>query len=192
MIQPIRTQVNFILKTLAILPLLAAFLVLAAACSSDGPTNSAIPQSADEIKKAGQELIDAWYEATQKRDAPAVHSLLRREIADLCTVEQIEVFLTRGVGQTESPPDFVVKQVFLDPDDAKEAIMVLEIGIDPVPRNDNTEANTASIAYPISLEGDRWHMAFSFPFVDLGDGCPFVYGFSSQEPIQVTPTPSGR
>ena len=180
------------MKIRAILPVLAAFLVLAAACDSAGPTYSAVPQSADQIKKAGQELIDAWYEATQKRDAPAVHALLRREIADLCTVEQIEQFLAMSVSQSESPPDFVVKQVFLDPDNAQEAIMVLEIGIEPRPGNDSAEANTASIAYPISLEGGQWHMAFSFPFIHLEDGCPFVYGFSSQEPIEVTPTPTGQ
>ena len=173
------------MKIRAILPVLAAFLVLAAACDSAGPTYSAVPQSADQIKKA-------WYEATQKRDAPAVHALLRREIADLCTVEQIEQFLAMSVSQSESPPDFVVKQVFLDPDNAQEAIMVLEIGIEPRPGNDSAEANTASIAYPISLEGGQWHMAFSFPFIHLEDGCPFVYGFSSQEPIEVTPTPTGQ
>ena len=180
------------MKIRAILPVLAALLVLAAACGSDGPTNTSIPQSSDQIKKAGQELIDAWYEATQKRDAPAVHALLRREIADLCTVEQIEVFLAMGVGQSESPPDMVVKQVFLDPDNAREAIMVLEIGIEPRPDNDSADVNTASIAYPISLEGDRWHMALSFPFIHLEDGCLFVYGFSSQEAIAVTPTPTGQ
>ena len=176
---------------MAILPFLAAVLVLAAACGSDGPTNTSIPQSADEIKKAGQELIDAWYEATQKRDAPAVHALLRREIADLCTVEQMEQFLALRVGQSESPPDFVVKQVFLDPDNAQEAIMVLEIGIESHPGDESIDANRASIAYPISLEGGQWHMAFSFPFIHLENACPFIFGYSSQEatPIEsTTPT----
>lgn len=184
---------KFISKTWPIiLPFLAAFLILAAACGSEDPMNAGVPQSAGQIKKAGQELIDAWYEATQKRDAPAVHALLRREIADLCTVEQIAQFLAIGVGQSESPPDFVVKQVFLDPDNAQEAIMVLEIGIEPRPGNDSTDADTASIAYPISLEDGGWHMAFSFPFIHLDDACPFVYGSSSQTPIEVTPKPTDR
>ena len=96
---------KFILESWAIVPFLAAFLALAAACSSGGPTSTDVrlPQSADEIKTAGQELIDAWFEATQKRDALAIHALLTRDIADLCTVEQMEQFLAMDVNPSPAP-----------------------------------------------------------------------------------------
>lgn len=156
------------------------FLALAVACSSDGVTSTAIPQSADEIKAAGQELIDAWFEATQKRDASGLYALLTQDITDRCTIEQMEQFLSFDLNPSP-PPGADVRQVFLDPDNAQKAIMVLEITIQPRPGRESAGADVATLAYPIFLEASRWHMGFSFPFVSLGDACPFVAGFGSQE-----------
>jgi len=80
-----------------------------------------------------------------------------------------------------------VKQVFMEPDNAEESIMVMEIRLEPRPGHENTDATVASLAYPIFLEDAGLRMGFPFPFVPRGDGCPVVEGFSTHEAIEGVP-----
>ena len=146
------------------MPFLTALLALAVARGSDGPTSTGNPQSTDEIKTAGQELIDVWFEANQKRDASAIQALLTKDIAGLCTVEQMEQYLAFDVNPSPSP-EVDVKQVFMGPDNAEEAIMVMEMRIEPRPGHENTDANVESLAYPIFMKDaihGRRRMAHGF------------------------------
>ena len=81
---PLRTKVESDLKSSTILPFFAIIVAFAVSCGSEGPTSTGIPQSADEIKIAGQELIDAWLEATRDRNPSAMYALLARNITDRC------------------------------------------------------------------------------------------------------------
>ena len=81
------------MKSSTILPFFAIIVAFAVSCGSEGPTSTGIPQSADEIKIAGQELIDAWLEATRDRNPSATYALLARNITDRCTLGQLEQLL---------------------------------------------------------------------------------------------------
>ena len=180
------------MKTWALLPLLGAILVIAAACSStepavSGPHISGIDiQSADEIKKAAEELFDDWLIATEAHDAAAIHSLLARNIADRCTVDQMETFFEND-SDALTYPVMDVHEVFVSPGNAESAFMTMKLRDGPRPGNQGEiDRYLASIPYPIAREDGKWLMVLQFPAI--GDGCPFTGGFSSEEAV---PAPTG-
>ena len=172
-----------------ILPFFAVIVAFAASCGSGGPTSAGIPQSADEIQIASQELIDAWLEATQDRDASEMYALLARNITDRCTLKQLEQMLAVD-DDAFTYPELDVKAVLLDPANPEKAMMVMELRNEPQPgREGEIAVAAASIPYPIFREDSRWLMGLHF--VLLGDGCPFVGETRSQEPVWAS-TPAGR
>ena len=74
-------NVKFYMDSSMLMPFFAEIMAFAVSCSWEAPTSAGIPQSADEIKIASQELIDAWLEATQDRDASEMYALLERNIS---------------------------------------------------------------------------------------------------------------
>ena len=178
-----------IIKPSAILAFLTAFLILAAACSSDRPTNTAAPQSAGDIEKAAEKLWDDWSEATQARDTPAFYSLLARNITDLCTLEQMERFFEMDENAF-TYPEMDLKEVFVVAGNSESAFMTMKLRNEPR-AGEQGVADTwvANIPYPIVRENGRWLMYIFFPV--LGDGCPFTGGFSSQEAVPIEGPDSG-
>lgn len=176
------------MKFSPLVTLFAAILVLAVACGSDGPTPAPNPQSTVEIEKAAVELFDDWREATKKHDASTVLSLLSRNVAESCTVEQMEQFFEIS-DKAFTYPDMAVKDVFVALGNTEEAIMVMELLGEPQPGEQGLrDAYVASIPYPIVKQDGRWRMVLQYPVV--GDGCPFAYSSSSAEPVPADPTPS--
>jgi len=176
------------LKSLTLVPFLAAILVLAVACGSHSPTPAVGPQSTAEIEKAAVELFDDWREATKKHDASTVLSLIPRNIAESCTVEQVEQFFEIS-DKAFTYPDMAVKDVFVALGNTEEAIMTMELLGEPQPGEQGLrDAYVAHIPYPIVKQDGRWRMVLQYPI--LGDGCFFAYSSSSAEPVRVTPTPT--
>ena len=169
------------MKSLTLVPFLAAILVLAVACGSDSPTPAVGPQSTAEIEKAAVELFDEWREANKKHDASTILSLLPRNVAESCTVEEMEQFFEIS-DQAFTYPDMAVKDVFVARGNTEEAIMSMELLGEPQPGEQGLrDAYVASIPYPIVKQDGRWRMVLQFPIV--GDDCPFVYSSSSATPL---------
>ncbi len=176
------------MKFSLLVTLFAAVLVLAVACGSDGPTPAVGPQNVPEIEKAAVELFDEWREATKKHDASTVLSLLSRNIAESCTVEQMEQFFEIS-DKAFTYPDMAVKDVFVSLGNTEEAIMTMELLGEPQSGEQGLrDAYVASIPYPIVKQDGRWRMVLQFPIV--GDDCPFVYSSSSATPLPANPTPA--
>ena len=144
--------------------------------------------SADDIKAAGQELLDSWIETTAKRDASAMHRLLARNITDRCSVAQLEQFLAMD-DDSFTYPELEVTEVFLETDDRKKAFIVMELKNEPPPGQAGRIAvAVANQPIPIFLENGRWHIGLVFALV--GDGCPFVGETSTQGATEsATPPP---
>ncbi len=176
------------MKIYLILTFLAAALVLAVACGSDSPTPAVGPQNVPEIEKAAVELFDEWREATKKHDASTVLSLLSRNVAESCTVEQMEQFFEIS-DKAFTYPDMAVKDVFVAVGNTEEAIMSMELLGEPQPGEQGLrDAYVASIPYPIVKQDGRWRMVLQYPIV--GDGCFFAYSSSRSEPTRADPTSS--
>ena len=177
------------MKLSTIMPFFVIIVAFAVSCGSGGPTSTAIPQSADLIKIAGQELIDAWLEATKNRHPSAMYALLARNITDRCTLEQLEQLLAVD-HDAFTYPELDVKGVLLDPANPEQAVMVMELRNEPRPGLEGEiAAGAASLPYSIFREDSRWLMGLHFALV--GDGCPFVGETRSQEAIK-TSTPVGQ
>ena len=172
-----------------IMPFFAVIVAFAVSCGSGGPTSAGIPQSADEIQIASQELIDAWLEATQDRDASRMYALLARNVTGRCTLKQLEQMLAVD-DDAFTYPELHVKGVLLDPANPERAVMVMELRNEPQPgREDEIAAAAASLPYPIFREDSRWLMGLHFALV--GDGCPFVGETRTQEAVEAS-TPAGQ
>ena len=177
------------MKSSTILPFFAIIVAFAVSCGSEGPTSIGIPQSADEIKIAGQELIDAWLEATRDRNPSAMYALLARNITDRCTLGQLEQLLAVD-HDAFTYPELDVKGVLLDPANPEQAMMVMELRNEPLPGLEGEiAAGAASLAFPIFREDSRWLMGLHFVLV--GDRCPFVGESRRQEAIEAS-TPEGQ
>ena len=177
------------LKSSTILPFFAIIVAFAVSCGSEGPTSTGIPQSADEIKIAGQELIDAWLEATRDRNPSAMYALLARNITDRCTLGQLEQLLAVD-HDAFTYPELDVKGVLLDPANPEQAMMVMELPNEPLPGLEGEiAAGAASLPFPIFREDSRWLMGLHFVLV--GDRCPFVGESRRQEAIEAS-TPEGQ
>ncbi|MCH8224241.1 MAG: hypothetical protein IIC97_00085 [Chloroflexi bacterium] len=177
------------MKSSTIMPFFAMILAFAVSCGSMELTSTGIPQSADEIKIASQELIDAWLEATQDRDPSAMYTLLARNITDRCTLEQLEQLLAVD-HDAFTYPELNVKGVLLDPANPEWAMMVMELRNEPRPGLEGEiSAGAASLPYPIFREDNRWLMGLHFVLV--GDRCPFIGETRSQEAIWAS-TPAGQ
>ena len=177
------------MKSSTILPFFAIIVAFAVSCGSEGPTSTGIPQSADEIKIAGQELIDAWLEATRDRNPSAMYALLARNITDRCTLGQLEQLLAVD-HDAFTYPELDVKGVLLDPANPEQAMMVMELRNEPLPGLEGEiAAGAASLPFPIFREDSRWLMGLHFVLV--GDRCPFVGESRSQEAIEAS-TPEGQ
>ncbi len=88
-------------------------------------------------------------------------------------------------------PDMGVKEVFVAAGNSEEAFIKMELLGEPKEGDQGLrDAYVAALPFPIVREDGRWRMVLQFPII--GDGCPFVYSSSSQEPVpseDSTPSP---
>ena len=167
---------------------IAAILVLAVACGSNGPTPAVGPQNVPEIEKAAVELLDDWLEATQKHDAAAVHGLLASNITDACTLEQFEQFFERD-DNSFTYPEMDIVGVFVAAGNSEEAFISMELRNEPEPgRRGIIDAYVAATPFKIVREDGKWRIVFQI--ITVADGCPFEGSFSRSVPVPADPTPS--
>ena len=176
------------MKPYLLIPIFAAVLALAIACGEDSPTPAVGPQNVPEIEKAAVELLDDWFEATQKRDAAAVYGLLSSDITDACTLKQFEQFFERD-DNALTYPEMNIVGVFVAAGNSEEAFISMELRNEPEPgRRGIIDAYVAGTPFKIVREDGKWRIVFQI--ITIADGCPFQRSSSSSEPVPADPTPS--
>lgn len=170
------------MKPSAFILFLALVLALAVACGTDSPTPAINPQSAGEIEKAATELFEDWMKDVQENDGAAMHSLLSRNLTDRCTVEQMEQVFEMDENAV-TYPEMGVKEVFVAVGDTQEAFITMEL-LGELKSGDEGMRNAYAAALPFQMvkEDGRWRMVL--PFLMVGEDCPFVGGYSTQEPTR--------
>ena len=132
----------------------------------------------DEIRDAVQQLFDTWNLSRRERDAALFHSILTRELAESCELEEIQSWLDQGemlLGEVE------VRSMFLDVADPSRAYAEIPLG-------DSGGQPELSFIYPwpVALEDGKWRAGLPTLLSGLPSGrCPFM---ASSPP----PGPDGR
>ena len=121
----------------------------------------------DEIKDAVQQLFDTWDRARRERDAALFHSILTRDLAESCELEEIQSWLDQGemfLGEVE------VRSVFLDVADPSRAYAEIPLG-----ESGGRPEQSFTYPWPVALEDGRWRAGLPTLLAGLPSGrCPFM------------------
>ncbi len=127
------------------LVIIAALLAACGAEATPTATPGLVLPTAQELKRAGQELFDTFSASIETRDADALHGIFVADLRERCTVEQMRQSLASGDALSTNAE---VRTVFLDLEDPSRALMQVAL-------LDQPESNLEAIASGL---------AFAFPF----------------------------
>ena len=112
-----------------ILGSLLLVVLLSVGCSDVSPTTTPAPtateapetegESGDEVRAAVQRLFDTWDRALQDEDAELFRSVLTREMAASCGLDDLQSWFDQDV---EFLTEVVVRSVFVDVADPSRAL----------------------------------------------------------------------
>ena len=166
---------------------LVIIATLLAACGAEA-TPTATPglvlPTAQELKRAGQELFDTFSASIQSADAAALRGIFVADLSERCTAEQIQESLL----SSEVPPfpNAEVRTVFLDLEDPSRALMQLALLDQP---EGSLEAVALALTTPFAMvrEDGEWRLSFPLLGIALGKGCPFAENSSQQASETLAP-----
>ena len=124
-----------------------------------------------EVKVAVQQLFDTWNRALQDKDAALFHSVLRRELAESCGLEQLQSWLDQG---ERFFAEGMVRSVFLDVADPRRAFAEIISG----QRAGRSEV-PLPYPWPVAMEEGEWRAGFHAGLT--AEGCPYIA--SSPPPV---------
>ena len=128
-------------------------------------THAAAGEDSDvETKVAVQQLFDAWNRALKDNDAALFHSLLTRDLAGSCGLDQLQSWLDQD---EEFITEAVVTAVFLDVADPNRAYAEISAG-----QHSGRSGDFLGFPWPVALEEGEWRAGF--PSGYIGDKCPYV------------------
>ena len=108
--------------------------------------------SDDRTKVAVQQLFDNWNRALKEDDAALFHSLLTRELAESCGLDELQSWLEQG---EEFFAETEVTAVFLDVADPTRAFAELVAG-----RGAAGPQAAISFPWPVVLEDEEWRAGY--------------------------------
>ena len=117
-------------------------------------------ESDDKTKVAVQQLFDTWNRALKEDDAALFHSILTRELAESCGLDELQSWLEQN---EEFFAETVVTAVFLDVADPTRAFAELTAG---------QPEEAISFPWPVELEDGEWRSGILAGFT--ADRCPYV------------------
>ena len=120
--------------------------------------------SDNRIKVAVQHLFDTWNRALEEDDAALFHSILARELAESCGLDELQSWLERDGGFLA---EAVVTAVFLDVADPTRAFAELTDG-----QHAGRPEEAITFPWPVELEHGEWRSGFPAGFT--ADRCPYV------------------
>ena len=108
-------------------------------------------------KVAVQQLFDTWNRALRDNDAALFHSLLTRELAGSCGLDQLQSWLDQD---EEFIAEAVVTTVFLDVTDPARAYAEIAAG----QRGGRPDVSVV-LPWPVALEDGEWRAGFPVGFI---------------------------
>ena len=118
----------------------------------------------DRIRVAVQQVFDNWNRAVRDDDATLFHSILTRELAGNCALDELQAWLDQG---DEFFAEAMVTTVFLDVTDPTRALAELAIA----QRAGRPEA-PLPYPWPVALEDGEWRSGF--PAGLTARSCPYI------------------
>ena len=131
--------------------------------------------SDDRVKAAVRQLFDTWNRALRDDDAALFHSLLTRELAGSCGLDELQSWLDQDEG---SLAESEVTAVFQDVTDPTRALAELAAG-----QGAGRPQVSISFPWPVALEDGEWRAGF--PVALTTEKCPYI----AENP---SPGPDGR
>ena len=118
----------------------------------------------NEVKDAVNLLFDTWNRARREKNAALFHSVLTRELAGSCGLEELQSWLDQGedfLGELE------VRSVFVDVADPSRAFAEIPLG-----ESGGRPEQSLTYPWPVALEDGEWRAGF--PAGLPSGSCPFV------------------
>ena len=127
--------------------------------ASDGERDSD-----DGTRAAVQQLFDTWNRALRDDDAALFHSVLTRELAGSCGLDELQSWLDQDEGFLAESE---VTAVFLDVTDSARALVELAIG-----QPGGRPEESIFFPWPVALEDGEWRAGF--PAALTTKKCPYI------------------
>ncbi len=131
--------------------------------ATEAPVADADRDGDDGVQEAVQVLFDTWNQALQEKDAALFQSVLTRQLADSCQLEDLQSWLDQG-------EDFLanveVRAVFLDVADPNRAFAEVTARQQAGPAG-----ASPTYPWPVGLEDGTWRAGFLYGPVEI---CPYV------------------
>ena len=118
----------------------------------------------DDVQGQVRQLFDTWNRALRERDAALFHSVLTRELAGRCGLEELQSWLDQHERFFE---ELEVRTVFLDVADPSRAFA-------EIIARQRAERPEETLTYPwrVALENEKWRVGF---LADLTiESCPYI------------------
>ena len=126
----------------------------------------------DEVKTEVQQLFDTWYQALQEEDAELFRSVLTRELAISCELEELQAWMDQD---EDVLAQVIVRSVFVDVADPSRAFAeVTTMGDAGMPEESPT------FQWPVKLEDGEWRAGFHYALVL--ESCPYTASTEPPEP----------
>ncbi|MYC36839.1 MAG: hypothetical protein F4X66_07990 [Chloroflexi bacterium] len=119
----------------------------------------------DGTKIAVQQLFDDWNRALKDNDTALFHSLLTRELAGICGLDELQSWLEQD---EEFIEEAVVAAVFLDVNNPTRAYAEIAAG-----QPDGQPQESISFPWPVAMEEGEWRAGFPVA-VFPANICPYV------------------
>ena len=134
---------------------------------ADTEASNAEKGNDDGIKITVQQLFDTWNLSRRESDAALFHSILTRDLAESCELEEIQSWLDQGemfLGEVE------VRSVFLAVADPSRAYAEIPLG-----ESGGRPEQSFTYPWPVALEDGKWRAGLPTLLAGLPPGrCPFM------------------
>ena len=120
--------------------------------------------SDDRVKAAAQQLFVTWNRALRDDDAALFHSVLTRDLAGSCGLDELQSWLDQDEGFLAESK---VTAVFLDVTDSARALVELAIG-----QPGGRPEESIFFPWPMALEDGEWRAGF--PAALTTKKCPYI------------------
>ena len=165
-----------------ILGSLLLVLLLSIGCS-DAPTEATDPSAAteapgglgdsgQEVAAAVQQLFETWNRALVSRDAELFRSVLARELAGVCGLDELQSWFDQG---EDVLAQVIVRSVFVDVADPSRAFAEITTMEDA-----GRSEESPTFPWPVVLEDGKWRVEFHYALTV--ERCPYTASTESSEP----------
>ena len=118
----------------------------------------------NEVKAPVQQMFDTWNQALQADDAELFRSVLTRELAGSCELDELQAWMEQDEDVLDQ---VIVRSVFVDVSDASRAFAEITTMEDP-----GRPEESPTFPWPVVLEDGEWRTGF--PYALTVEGCPYT------------------